>query len=213
MSLPEKQHRDDAAKTNVPPGVVAPNQSASPQDPAAEHADAQAAQGMANVAISDADRARIAAIAEDLDGGEPSPEQKKKGIGKPPSAKDQAEVMELFREENGGPGEPSPEQKKKGIGKPPSAKDQAEVMQIFREVNGGPGEPSPEQRARIAAIAQDLDGGVPSAADKARIAAIAQDLEGSASASAPAKKKTVGVPSAAGRAEAMEPFQIGRAHL
>ncbi|HSN24659.1 MAG TPA: hypothetical protein VLT45_00190, partial [Kofleriaceae bacterium] len=123
MSLPEKQHRDDEAKSTRPPALTGPNQQAVPQDPAAEQSDAQAAKGLANVAVSDADKARIAAIAEDLDGGEPSAADRKKGIGKPPSAKDRAEAMELFREVNGGPGEPSPEQKAKGIGKPPSAKD------------------------------------------------------------------------------------------
>ena len=155
------------------------------------------------------DQAEVMEWFREENGGpdEPSPEQKAKGIGKPPSAKDQAEVMEMFREENGGPDEPSPEQKAKGIGKPPSAKDQAEVMEMFREVNGGPGEPAPgdktpAEKARIAAIAQDLDGGEPSPAEKARIAAIAEDLDGGEPA-----KKTVGVPSAAGRAEAMELFR------
>ncbi|HSN30350.1 MAG TPA: hypothetical protein VLT45_28875 [Kofleriaceae bacterium] len=136
-----------------------------------------------------ADKARIAAIAEDLDGGEPSAADRKKGIGKPPSEKDRAEAMELFREVNGGPDEPSPEQKAKGIGKPPSAKDRAEAMELFREVNGGPGEPAPDVKARAAALAPELDGG----ADEAKAPG--------------AKKKTVGVPSAEGRAEALELFR------
>ena len=130
MSLPEKLHRDDEAKTTRPPEQVAPDQQAAPQDPAAEHADAQAANGMANVAVSNDTKARAAALAPELDGGTPT--TAKAAVGKPPSAKDRAEVMEMFREVNGGPGEPSPEDKKKGIGKPPSEKDRAEAMEMFR---------------------------------------------------------------------------------
>ncbi|MBV8760755.1 MAG: hypothetical protein JO257_25910, partial [Deltaproteobacteria bacterium] len=206
MSLPEKLHRDDEAKTNRPPELSAPNRQAAPQDPAAEHADAQAATGLANVAVSNTSASAAVGV---------------------PSAAGRAEAMELFREVNGGPGQAAPDAKApsakdkanaarlapeldggapaagasanapataNGVGHAPSEKNRAEAMELFREVNGGPGEAAPDDvKANAARLAPELDGGAPAVG---------------ASANAPAKANGVGhAPSEKNRAEAMELFR------
>src|SRR4051812_17632124 len=181
VSLTEKLHRDDEAKATRPQGLVAPAGKTAPPDPALDHQDANAADRLATVSLNNAavghapsakDQAEVMEMFREVnddhaDGKKPA--AKSNGVGKPPSAKDRAEAMEDFREVNGDVGR----------GAPPGAKDRAEVMDMFREVNGGPGQPAPDTKARAAALAPELDGGI-------------------------AAKKTVGVPSAKDRAEVMQ---------
>lgn len=78
-------------------------------------------------------------------------------VGAPPSAENQAEVMQMFRDENGGPANESP-----AVGTAPSQGDAdsqrraAEAMQDFREVNNEPGRGAPPSAANAAAAMEDF---------------------------------------------------------
>ncbi|HSD86286.1 MAG TPA: hypothetical protein VLB44_02185, partial [Kofleriaceae bacterium] len=138
----DKLHRDDQAKELRPaPELNKPGA----KDPQSDHEDKQAGDRLAKVSVNNA-------------------------VGKPPSAKDNAEVMEMFREVNGDPAPATAGAKpatnatanaKAGVGKPPSAADSAGVMNDFREVNGDVGRgkpPSAKDNAEVMEMFREVNG-------------------------------------------------------
>jgi hypothetical protein len=151
---------------------------------------AEAMQLFREANADDDNKARIAAIAADAEGG---PAPKTTGV---PSAEGRAEAMQLFREVNGDPAKAGAASAAIGV---PSPEGRAEAMELFREVNA-----DDDKKARIAAIAADAEGtapktGVPSPEGRAEAMQLFREVNGEAPA--------VGVPSPEGRAEAMQLFR------